>query len=85
MGTPGEVFTNLESYLEAAPSRINIKAIEPVSVYVINKEESDQLALRSLAYNTLLRKVVENSSKAMMLQNVTSVLKLKRTGLPNTH
>ena len=61
MGTPGEVFTNLESYLEAEPSRINIKAIEPVSVYVINKEESDQLALRSIAYNTLLRKVVEIS------------------------
>ena len=61
MGTPGEIFTNLESYLEAEPSRINIKAIEPVRVYVINKEESDQLALRSIAYNTLLRKVVEIS------------------------
>ncbi|MEM9326453.1 MAG: cyclic nucleotide-binding domain-containing protein, partial [Bacteroidota bacterium] len=29
MGTPGEVFTNLESYLSEESSKINIKAIEP--------------------------------------------------------
>ena len=61
MGTPGEVFTNLESYLPEVPSRINIKAIEPSKVYLINKKDSDQLALKSNTYNTLLRKTVEIS------------------------
>jgi len=59
MGTPGEIFTNLESYLNRTPSQINIEAIEPTLVYVISKEASDQLASTSNAYNTLLRRTVE--------------------------
>ncbi|GAB5530477.1 MAG: Crp/Fnr family transcriptional regulator [Roseivirga sp.] len=61
MGTSGEVFTNLESYLPEKPSVINIKAIEPSKIYFINKKDSDQLALKSNTYNTLLRKTVEIS------------------------
>ncbi|MEM1326775.1 MAG: cyclic nucleotide-binding domain-containing protein [Bacteroidota bacterium] len=59
IGTAGEIFTNLESYLDASKSRINIQAIEPAVVYVINKVKSDELAKTSNAYNTLLRRTVE--------------------------
>ncbi|MGD1841653.1 MAG: Crp/Fnr family transcriptional regulator [Thermonemataceae bacterium] len=70
IGTPGEVFTNLESYLDASKSNINIQALENSIVYVINKAESDRLAEKSNTYNTLLRKTVEmafiNLSKNVM-------------------
>jgi len=59
IGTPGQVFTDLESYLEQIPSRICMEAIEPATVYVIDKETSDALAQQSNAYNTLLRRTVE--------------------------
>ncbi|MEM6877170.1 MAG: cyclic nucleotide-binding domain-containing protein, partial [Bacteroidota bacterium] len=61
LGTSGEVFTNLESYLNGSPSRISIQAIESTVVYTISKERSDQLAHESNAYNTLLRKSVEKA------------------------
>ncbi|MEM6395923.1 MAG: Crp/Fnr family transcriptional regulator [Bacteroidota bacterium] len=61
LGTSGEVFTNLESYLDESPSRISIQAIESTVVYTISKEQSDQLAHESNAYNTLLRKSVEKA------------------------
>ncbi|MEM1318825.1 MAG: Crp/Fnr family transcriptional regulator [Bacteroidota bacterium] len=59
MGTPGEIFTNLESYLDASRSKINIQAIEPSIVFFISKTNSDDLARKSNAYNTLLRRTVE--------------------------
>ena len=59
IGTAGEIFTDLESYLNEQPSRINIEALEPSSVYFINKEESDRLATTSNEYNTVLRRTVE--------------------------
>ncbi|MEM6320023.1 MAG: cyclic nucleotide-binding domain-containing protein [Bacteroidota bacterium] len=61
MGTAGEIFTNLESYLDASPSRINIQAIEPSVTYTITKKESDQLARELNTYNTLLRRTVETA------------------------
>ncbi|MEO0341020.1 MAG: cyclic nucleotide-binding domain-containing protein, partial [Bacteroidota bacterium] len=59
MGTSGEIFTNLESYLDQSKSRINIQAIEPSVVYTISKIKSDALAQHSNPYNTLLRRTVE--------------------------
>ncbi|MEL7341041.1 MAG: cyclic nucleotide-binding domain-containing protein [Bacteroidota bacterium] len=59
IGSPGEIFTNLESYLDQSESRIYIEAIEQSLVYTIDKISSDQLAKDSNAYNTLLRKTVE--------------------------
>ncbi|MEM9834595.1 MAG: cyclic nucleotide-binding domain-containing protein [Bacteroidota bacterium] len=61
IATAGQIFTDLESYLDQVKSRINIEAIEPTVVYVISKQKSDQLAQVSNAYNTLLRKTVEIS------------------------
>ncbi|MEM1217187.1 MAG: Crp/Fnr family transcriptional regulator [Bacteroidota bacterium] len=59
IGSPGEIFTNLESYLGGSKSRINIQAMESSQVYVINKSASDALAAQSIAYGTVLRKTVE--------------------------
>ncbi|MEM1407701.1 MAG: cyclic nucleotide-binding domain-containing protein [Bacteroidota bacterium] len=70
MGTPGQIFTDLESYLSEEPSRIYMEALEPSSVYTITKSKSDSLSTRSNAYNTVLRKTVEiafvNLSKNVM-------------------
>ena len=59
IGTAGQIFTDLESYLSQTKSRINIEAIEPTTAYTISKKQSDNLALQSNIYNTLLRKTVE--------------------------
>ncbi len=59
IGTMGEVFTNLESYLNSSESRISIQSIESSVVYTIHKSQSDHLAKELNSYNTLLRKTVE--------------------------
>ncbi len=59
IGTAGQIFTDLESYLGQTESRINFEAIEKSTVYTISKENSDRLALTNNAYNTLLRRTVE--------------------------
>ena len=59
IGTQGQIFTDLESYLDQTKSRINIEAIEPTKVFVIDKQDSDKLAKESNTYNTLLRRTVE--------------------------
>ncbi|MEM0996277.1 MAG: Crp/Fnr family transcriptional regulator [Bacteroidota bacterium] len=59
IGTPGQIFTDLESYLDGVPSRIWIEAIEPSVVFTIDRTASDALAAQSNAYNTTLRRTVE--------------------------
>ena len=59
IGTAGQIFTDLESYLSQTQSSINIEAIQPTTAYTIGKKQSDNLALKSNVYNTLLRKTVE--------------------------
>lgn len=59
IGTAGQIFTDLESYLSLTKSRLNIEAIEPTTAYTINKTQSDVLVLQSNVYNTLLRKTIE--------------------------
>lgn len=70
IGTPGQIFTDLESYLSAQPSRITMEVLEDAEAYTISKNNSDRLATESNAYNTILRKTVEtafvNLSKNVM-------------------
>ena len=61
IGTEGQIFTDLESYLNQNKSRIFFEAIEKSVVYTINKVDSDNLAFKNNAYNTLLRRTVENA------------------------
>lgn len=59
IGTAGQIFTELDSYLSQEKTRINFEAIEKSNVYTIKKSESDKLADSNNAYNTLLRRTVE--------------------------
>ncbi len=61
IATPGQIFTDLESYLSGAQSRMYIQAIEETLVFTISKKDSDALARNSTAYNTLLRRTVEEA------------------------
>lgn len=65
MGTTGQVFTELYSYLHNCPTPIGIQALTPSIVYTIAKPESDQLAAESMAYNTILRRSVEEAFASM--------------------
>jgi CRP-like cAMP-binding protein len=61
IGTSGQIFTDLESYLNQTASKINFEAIEKSTVFTISKADSDNLASKNNAYNTLLRRTVEIS------------------------
>ncbi|HAA16860.1 MAG TPA: hypothetical protein DCE41_36170 [Cytophagales bacterium] len=69
IATEGQVFTELDSYLFQKPTQIWIEAIEDAEVLLISKAESDELAKKSFAYNTLLRRTVEESF-AFMSRNI---------------
>ncbi|MEM1336413.1 MAG: Crp/Fnr family transcriptional regulator [Bacteroidota bacterium] len=71
LGTEGQIFTELDSYLHQSPALVSIESIEKSLVYRITKEKSDQLALQSVAYNTLLRRTVEEAF-ASMSRNIIS-------------
>jgi signal-transduction protein with cAMP-binding, CBS, and nucleotidyltransferase domain len=71
LGTEGQIFTELDSYLNQKPSLVSIESMEESLVYRITKEKSDQLAKKSIAYNTLLRRTVEEAF-ANMSRNIIS-------------
>lgn len=71
IATEGQIFTDLDSYLYEKPSVIYIQAIEESRVFTISKLVSDQLARKLPAYNTLLRRTVEEAF-ASMSRNVIS-------------
>lgn len=71
LGTEGQIFTELDSFLHQTPSLVNIESIEESLVYRITKEKSDALASKSAAYNTLLRRTVEKAF-ANMSRNIIS-------------
>ncbi|MEM8509647.1 MAG: Crp/Fnr family transcriptional regulator [Bacteroidota bacterium] len=71
LGTEGQIFTELDSYLHQSPALVSIESMEKSLVYRITKEKSDQLALQSVAYNTLLRRTVEEAF-ASMSRNIIS-------------
>ncbi|MEM8907121.1 MAG: cyclic nucleotide-binding domain-containing protein [Bacteroidota bacterium] len=59
IGTQGQIFTELDSYLHEQACQYYLQAIEPSRVLTIAKTDSDELARQLPAYNTLLRKTVE--------------------------
>ncbi|MEM9078753.1 MAG: Crp/Fnr family transcriptional regulator [Bacteroidota bacterium] len=71
LGQEGQIFTELDSYLYQKPALVSIESIEKSLVYRITKEKSDNLALKSVAYNTLLRRTVEEAF-ASMSRNIIS-------------
>jgi len=71
LGTEGQIFTELDSYLHQKPALVSIESMEKSLVYRISKEKSDVLATQSVAYNTLLRRTVEEAF-ANMSRNIIS-------------
>ncbi|MEM7107292.1 MAG: Crp/Fnr family transcriptional regulator [Bacteroidota bacterium] len=71
LGQEGQIFTELDSYLYQSPALVSIKSMEASLVYRITKEKSDKLAQKSIAYNTLLRRTVEEAF-ASMSRNIIS-------------
>lgn len=71
LGTEGQIFTELDSYLNQKPALVSIESMEKCLIYRITKEKSDALALKSVAYNTLLRRTVEEAF-ANMSRNIMS-------------
>ncbi len=71
LGTEGQIFTELDSYLNQKPALVSIESLEKSLVYRIRKEKSEQLAAKSVAYNTLLRRTVEEAF-ANMSRNIIS-------------
>lgn len=71
LGTEGQIFTELDSYLHQTPSLVSIESMEKSLVYRITKEKSLALAEKSAAYNTLLRRTVEEAF-ASMSRNIIS-------------
>ncbi|MEM0933207.1 MAG: cyclic nucleotide-binding domain-containing protein [Bacteroidota bacterium] len=71
LGQEGQIFTELDSYLNQRPALVSIESLENSLVYRITKEKSDKLASKSVAYNTLLRRTVEEAF-ANMSRNIIS-------------
>ena len=71
LGQEGQIFTELDSYLNQSPALVSIESMDESLVYRINKEKSDKLALKSVPYNTLLRRTVEEAF-ANMSRNIIS-------------
>ncbi|MEO1485024.1 MAG: cyclic nucleotide-binding domain-containing protein [Bacteroidota bacterium] len=71
IGTKGQVFTELNSYLNRTPSVISMRCEEKCLVYTIQKVKSDSLTKELPAYNTLLRRTVEEAF-ANMSKNIIS-------------
>ncbi|MEN1784764.1 MAG: cyclic nucleotide-binding domain-containing protein [Bacteroidota bacterium] len=65
MGTEGQIFTELDSYLNRTPALVSIETVEDSLIYAIEKGKSDRLAATFPAYNTLLRRTVEEGFASM--------------------
>lgn len=65
MATEGQVFTEMDSYLNRTPALVSIETVEDSLVYSIEKSKSDKLAATLPAYNTLLRRTVEEGFASM--------------------
>ncbi|WP_299532517.1 Crp/Fnr family transcriptional regulator [Ulvibacterium sp.] len=71
IGTEGQLFTEMDSYLNQTPALVSIQCLEDSLVYVISKEKSEKLIKELPAYNTLLRRSVEEGF-AKMSRNIIS-------------
>ncbi|MGD1947275.1 MAG: Crp/Fnr family transcriptional regulator [Croceivirga sp.] len=65
MASEGQVFTEMDSYLNRTPALVSIETVEHSLVYSIEKSKSDTLAAILPAYNTLLRRAVEEGFASM--------------------
>ena len=61
IGSDGEIFMCIESLFKAEPTRLQIEALEPSSIYLIPKHRLEQVALHNVNIQILYRKILEES------------------------
>lgn len=61
IGSDGEIFMCIESLFKEKPTRLQIEALEPSSIYLIPKHRLEQVALHNVNIQILYRKILEES------------------------
>ena len=61
IGSDGEIFMCIESLFKEEPTRLQIEALEPSSIYLIPKHRLEQVALHNVNIQILYRKILEES------------------------
>lgn len=61
MGAEGSIVMCIESLFKEEPSLLQIKAIEPVTIYALPKTKLEEVALHNVNIQILYRKILEES------------------------
>lgn len=61
IGSDGEIFMCIESLFKEEPTRLQVEALEPSSIYLIPKHKLEQVALHNVNIQILYRKILEES------------------------
>ncbi len=61
IGSDGEIFMCIESLFREEPTRLQVEALEPSSIYLIPKHRLEQVALHNVNIQILYRKILEES------------------------
>ena len=57
----GEIFMCIESLFKEEPTRLQVEALEPSSIYLIPKHKLEQVALHNVNIQIMYRKILEES------------------------
>lgn len=61
IGADGEIFMCIESLFKEEPTKLQVEALEPCSLYLIPKHRLEQVALHNVNIQILYRKILEES------------------------
>lgn len=61
IGSDGEIFMCIESLFKEEPTRLQVEALEPSSIYLIPKHKLEQVALHNVNIQIMYRKILEES------------------------
>ncbi len=61
IGSDGEIFMCIESLFKEEPTKLQVEALEPSSIYLIPKHRLEQVALHNVNIQILYRKILEES------------------------
>lgn len=61
IGADGEIFMCIESLFKEEPTRLQVEALEPSSIYLIPKHRLEQVALHNVNIQIMYRKILEES------------------------
>ena len=61
IGADGEIFMCIESLFKEEPTKLQVEALEPCSLYLIPKHRLEQVGLHNVNIQILYRKILEES------------------------